>query len=162
MMRTSWRQRIAIGGGVWAAAVVLMTALDMDPDVALTAALAAVVVAVLCLLLDLSDHAVQPPRRPTGDVGTLHRGGDARLGMLQRQLQHAPINKDGSMLHRILVELVDDRLQAGSAIDRHERPAAASAAMGPDLTAFVESPPSPQQLGDAAFMSMILTRIEAL
>ena len=66
------------------------------------------------------------------------------------------------MLHRLLVDLIDERLTADHGIDRASEPQRAAVQLGDELAAFVAVPPSARQLRDSAYLSSILTRIESL
>jgi hypothetical protein len=65
-------------------------------------------------------------------------------------------------VHATLVELIDDRLSAEHGIHRDHDPSRAASLLGPELAAFVVTPPSPKRFADVTYMSRIVTRIEAL
>lgn len=161
-MSAVWRKRLAIVLGTWASVVIAMTALKMDPRPVVLAGIVAVVAASICLLLDVSDMSMPLSWRVERDLSGIQRGADTRIGLLQRQMVYAPVRQDAGLVHGLLVDLVDDRLSTEHAIDRRTDPARAAAVLGPDLAAFISSGPSAASLGDARFMSMILSRIESL
>jgi hypothetical protein len=157
-----WRLRIAAAVLGWLAVSLIMAAMQMDPSPVLIAGLVAVVVGVLCLLLDVSDIAEPVAWGADRIAEGLRRGGDVRVRTLQGQLQHGRQLDDGRAIHGVLVDIVDDRLLAEHGIDRARDPHRAAAVLGPDLTSFVTTPPPAKRLGDHAFLASILDRIETL
>ncbi|MGB0112695.1 MAG: hypothetical protein WBP59_05705, partial [Ilumatobacteraceae bacterium] len=71
---------------------------------------------------------------------------------------------DGNLerLHASLVELIDDQLLSAHQIDRHADPAAARAALGPQLSEFVDDDRVASQLSRPRVLADVLTRIEQL
>ena len=65
-------------------------------------------------------------------------------------------------LRATLVELVDDQLQAVHHIDRAADPAAASAVLGRDLSAFVDDPHAASRLARPSEVDRVLTLIEQI
>lgn len=160
-MALSWRARVALTVGCWLATVVVMAMIDLSPQPVLLAGIAAVFASAICLVLDLSDVAVPARWGNADDVGEARSGTDVRLRTLHRDLLTGPSLDQALALHRLLVELADERVAARS-IDRAASPVDAAAVMGPDLTRFVSSTPSVPQLRDPGFLSGILTRIESI
>ena len=157
-----WRVRIAVVVSCWLLVVIAMAALQMGPRPVLIAGLAAAVASALWLLTDLADVAEPTSWTAAFDPGRLPRGADLRIRALQGQLAHGPSMDDGRALHRLLVDLIDDRLVADHGIDRALEPDRAAVALGPTLAAFVVAPPSSRQLRDPSFLSSIITLIESL
>jgi hypothetical protein len=157
-----WQARAALVGSIWALVFAVMAWLDMGPRPALLAGIAVALAAGLWLMVDISDRAAPATWAATYDTGGTRRGADSRLRVLHRQIQHAPTHDEGRVLHRLLVDLIDDRLLAEHGIDRVVEPARAAAELGADLASFVTLVPSARQLSDPSFLSSILTRIEAL
>jgi hypothetical protein len=131
------------------------------PATLLLAAIAAAIGATLCLMLDVSDVAMPAVWHAGRGAAALQRGSDFRIGLLQRQLGHAPDRHDSLLVHAILVELIHDRLAREHEIERDD-PSRVATLLGPELAAFVLTPPSAKQFADVTYMSGILTRIEAL
>lgn len=161
-MSGRWRVRATTIGSIWALVFAVMAWLEMGPRPVLLAGIAAALAAGLWLMLDVSDIAAPAAWAAAYDTGGTRRGADSRLRLLHRQIQHAPSHDEGRVLHRLLVDLIDDRLLAEHGIDRAVEPARAAAELGADLAAFVTVLPSARQLSNPAFLSSILTRIEAL
>jgi hypothetical protein len=157
-----WRVRISVVVICWLMVVIGMAALQMDPRPVLIAGLAAAVASALWLLIDLADVAEPLSWSASFDPARLPRGADLRIRALQGQLAHGPTVDDGRGLHRLLVDLIDDRLTADHGIDRATEPDRANAALGPTLAAFVAGSPSSRQLRDPSFLSSIITLIESL
>jgi hypothetical protein len=157
-----WRGRVAVVVGAWLVVVIVMAALDMGPRPALIAGLAAAVASAMWLIADLADVAEPVEWNAEFDYGRLPRGADLRIRALQGQLAYGPSMDDGRALHRLLVELIDDRLAASHGIDRTTDPERAQAALGPALATFVVGPPSSRQLRDPSSLSSIISMIEAL
>lgn len=161
-MSTRWPARVVTAGSIWAMVVALMAWLEMGPRPVLLAGIAAALATALWLMLDLSDVAAPAAWSAASTTDGTRRGADSRLRLLHRQIEHAPSHDEGRVLHRLLVELIDDRLLADHCIDRTVQPDRAAAELGTDLAGFVAATPSAKRLGDPAFLSSILTRIEAL
>jgi hypothetical protein len=149
-MSARWRARAITSAIGWALIVALMSWLQMGPRPVLLAGIAAAIATALWLMLDLSDVAAPAAWGAASHTGGTRRGADSRLRLLHRQIEHAPSHDEGRVLHRLLVDLVDDRLLAEHGIDRTVEPDRATTA------------PSARRLGNPAFLSSILTRIEAL
>ncbi|HEY7044036.1 MAG TPA: hypothetical protein VH419_10245 [Nocardioidaceae bacterium] len=90
------------------------------------------------------------------------RGLDPRFSRLARKLRDDVGWEIAARdLHTTLVSIVDERLAAHHGIDRRQQPAAAQAVLGEELSGYIEEAPRVRR-GQAAYVSKLLTRIEAL
>jgi len=161
-MTWSWRRRLAVVMGCWAAVVATMVGLGMQPNPIVLAAVAAVAGVIGALLLDLSDIAAPVDWRTTREGSGRGIASDVRVSALRRQLGAAGALGSDDMVHTSLVAIIDDRLLVEHAVDRRAQPAAAAALLGPDLDDFVTVPPSRDRWADPRFLPAVLDRIEAL
>jgi hypothetical protein len=161
-MSVSWRVRVAVVVSAWMVVVIVMASLDMGPRPVLIAGLAAAVASSMWLLADLADVAEPVTWSDELDLARLPRGADLRIRALQGQLAYGPSLDDGRALHRLLVDLIDDRLAADHGLDRFEEPDRADVVLGPILATFVAGPPSSTRLRDPSSLSSIITQIESL
>jgi hypothetical protein len=161
-MTWSWRRRLAVVMGCWAAVVATMVGLGMQPNPIVLAAVAAVAGVIGALLLDLSDIAAPVDWRTTREGSGRGIASDVRVSALRRQLGAAGALGSDDMVHTSLVAIIDDRLLVEHAVDRRAQPAAAAALLGPDLVEFVTGSPSRDRWADPRFLPAVLDRIEAL
>ena len=92
----------------------------------------------------------------------------ARLGLDPRFLRMSALMRNESdrrlvsfRVHRDLVRVIDDRLNAHHGVDRTAQPDAARHILGPMLSQYVEAEPHARQL-HTRYLQDLLTRIEAL
>jgi len=161
-MSLSWRARLALTVGCWLATVALMAMMDLSPQPVLLAGIAAVFASALCLILDLSDIATPAAWGGSYEAEDVRGGTDTRLRTVHRDLLTGPTLDQALALHRLLVDLTDERLSAAHGIDRRNAPARAADVMGPELTRFVTTPPSMRELRDPQFLSTTVSRIESI
>jgi hypothetical protein len=161
-MTRVWMTRLGGAFAVWAVVDAVSAAAGTDPQPLLLAALILIVGSIVWLATDLVDHAA-PARWATASMSSRgRRAGDVRVGVLQRALADVATRQDVEQLHPLLVELVDDRLAARHGVDRRLDPTRAAAILGGELSDFVTTPPPPVRLGDARYLSHIVSGIERL
>lgn len=157
-----WLKRIGTAVTVWVVICLVASLVGSRPRPLVLAAAVLGVAALAWMTSDLvaetemvSWHAGYEPYRRV-------RGDDVRVRRLLHVLQDTDHpDRFVRELHPLLVELVDDRLDTRYGVDRHEHPHAAQQLLGEPLLAFLGTPPPPGS-SDPRYLSMILTRIEAL
>lgn len=156
-----WRRRLVGGFAAWAVTFALSVVAGTDPQPVLLAALMALVAGIAWLAVDLSEM-VSPAEWDTWASSARRRGSDVRVGVLQRALEDIATRQEVERLHPMLVDLVDERLEAHHGVRREQEPVRAAALMGDELTQFVEHPPPPVRFGNLMYLGRIVGRIEEL
>ena len=161
-MRT-WKRPVATIVAITVAIELLLIVSQSDPAVLLIAALCGLVGVVMWFIADLAEVVLD-----SSDVdvepSTLEHVGqtDRRVMRLRSGLAYTRDDDSLDRLRTTLVELVDDQLQAVYHIDRAADPAAASAVLGRDLSAFVDDPHAASRLARPSQVDRVLTLIEQI
>ncbi len=156
-----WRRRLLGVAVAWAVTFALSVVAGTEPQPVLLAALMAVVAGVAWLAVDMSEM-VSPAEWDTWAGSARRRGNDVRVGVLQRALEDIATRQEVEHLHPMLVDLLDERLDAHHGIRREDEPGRAAELIGDELAQFVDHPPPPVRFGNMAYLSRIIDQIEAV
>lgn len=136
---------------------------SMSPRPVLLGGLIGALSAAYWLASDIFSLAEPTDWQISGELVNRPRGGDARVVTLEHVITDSRTLAESRVrLHQILSALADDRLLSLRGIDRHADPAGARAALGPELDDFISNPEPDRAAIPAAWMSLLLNRIESL
>ena len=157
-----WLKRLATATTAWAVICVVAALLGSQPRPVVLAGAVLGVAALCWLMADLMADAELVSWHAGYEPYHRVRGDDVRVRRILHQLKDPDHPETFAReLHPLLVELVEDRLDTRYGVDRHEHPLAAQQLLGEELARFLDAPGAPGS-SDPRYLSMILTRIEAL
>lgn len=141
--------------------VLAMEALSMEPQVALVAAVVALLVAGIWTFNSLSGDtaAVRPP--PRAIAPEPHLGADRSVRTIRSSIVFGRW-LGANQLHARLVAVIDDRLAERHGIDRQAQPDLAAAVIGPELQRFIDDAGDTDALPPTRRLERIVTLIERL
>jgi len=125
---------------------------------------ATVLVAVaMWTAMDLVPHVQYPNWNVTTTHTPRQPGTDMRLARFTERLTSG-VDREAvaNDVHRLLADVVNERLQRKYGIDRSTDPESANRVLGPELTAYLNGNPHLKRHAQADQISALLTRIEAL
>lgn len=143
------------------AAVAIGTGRELNVGYLLAAAL--VLSTVGWLASDLLPRVSYPSWTISAAYTPRQPGTDLRLERFTDRLTSG-VDRDAVAhdVHRVLSEVIDERLRRVHGIDRMGDPEAAALVLGPELNAYLVERPHLNRTGQAQKLSALLTRIEAL
>ena len=166
---TRWRRRVLAAALTCVTACLVAVLFQMGPAIIVLCAVIASTYAAIWLLVDLSAQA-QPPYWH-GDFHPLprERGFDPRLSHLRRTVADA-LDRSGDrrvvpgrdLLHPLLRDLTDERLEARHGVSLAADPDAARRLVGPELADYLQRPPGANERLRPTALSAFLNRIESL
>ena len=148
--------RLGVTVVVWAILVGALLGSDAQPQVVMLGGIVCIIVAAGFIAFDLV-RAATPlvwARVPQPQISGVD---DETVMEMARQLRRSGLSPH---LRDTLLSLADERLLDHHGIDRTDRPAAASAALGPGLVALVEQ--RRIRLSDVADLHRLLDEIESI
>ncbi len=141
----------------------LMVASGMAPDVLLVAALGVTVGVGIWIIVNTADavSSVTPVGAASGTEPVQRV--DRRVTRLRSSLAHSRTDSlSAERLHDSLVAIIDDQLRVAHHTDRMVDVVAATAVLGPELSAFINDPSAPESLSRPRDLDHIITLIERL
>jgi len=161
--KPNWFSRIGAAVALWAFTCGVGVLAGMSPRPVLLGGLIGALSVAYWLASDSFGLAEPTDWQITAELVNRPRGGDARVVTLEHVITDSRTTAESRIrLHQIVSALADDRLLSRRGIDRHADPAGARAALGTELDDFISSREPDRAAIPAAWMSLLLNRIESL